>query len=121
MKVHSLLLTGLAITLAGCASGSDSTNPPTQAEIDMAEMMGITVEELRSQTPEEHMQMMQEMMEEKEPSDETGQKNAAPTERQCNGGKCSCMMAQVAPDEGRKQGCGCKKAGACAARNKPAA
>lgn len=28
----------------------------------MAEMMGITVEELRNQSPEEHMQMMQEMM-----------------------------------------------------------
>jgi hypothetical protein len=28
----------------------------------MADMMGISVEELRNQTPEEHMKAMQEMM-----------------------------------------------------------
>ena len=33
----------------------------SDAEKNMAEMMGITVEELRNQTPEEHMKMMMEM------------------------------------------------------------
>jgi len=34
----------------------------TEAEFEMASKMGITVKELRNQTPEEHMQMMQGMM-----------------------------------------------------------
>jgi hypothetical protein len=34
---------------------------PTEAEERMAAMMGITVEELRLQTPEEHMEMMMNM------------------------------------------------------------
>lgn len=38
------------------------TSVPTQSEIDMATMMGITVEELRNQSPEEYMQAMQGMM-----------------------------------------------------------
>lgn len=34
----------------------------TEAEFEMASRMGITVKELRNQTPEEHMKMMQGMM-----------------------------------------------------------
>ena len=52
----TLVILALFIT---CSLASDK---PTQAEIDMAEMMGITVEELRNQTPEEHMKMMQDMI-----------------------------------------------------------
>jgi len=36
-----------------------------EAEREMARSMGITVKELRNQTPEEHMEMMQKMMHEK--------------------------------------------------------
>jgi suppressor of ftsI len=48
----------LFIILTAC---TNSTPPPTDAEQQMAEMMGITVEELRKQTPEEHMQMMKNL------------------------------------------------------------
>ena len=41
----------------------------TEGEIQMAEMMGITVQELRSQTPEEHMAMMMELAEAKKRED----------------------------------------------------
>lgn len=53
----------LLLLLTACAKPG---TPPdaSQAEVNMAEMMGITVEELRNQTPEEHMRMMQKMMEE---------------------------------------------------------
>lgn len=47
----------LALLITAC---SDTSNP-TEAEKNMAEMMGISVEELRNQTPEEHMKMMQQM------------------------------------------------------------
>lgn len=53
----------LSLLLAACASNSNSGHPAdaSQSEINMAEMMGISVEELRSQTPEEHMRMMMQM------------------------------------------------------------
>ena len=37
-------------------------NDATEAEIQMAEIMGITVEEFRNQTPEQHMKTMQKVM-----------------------------------------------------------
>lgn len=57
-----LTVTILVFAIVGISLSSQKQGASTQAEIDMAEMMGITVEELRSQTPEEHMQMMQEMV-----------------------------------------------------------
>jgi hypothetical protein len=48
----------LFILLTACSS---ATPPPTEGEQQMADMMGITVEELRNQTPEEHMEMMMNM------------------------------------------------------------
>ncbi|MCA9371131.1 MAG: hypothetical protein KC680_04190 [Candidatus Peregrinibacteria bacterium] len=61
MKRLSLL--SLALLLAACGNSTMSPYPSdaTQSEINMAVMMGISVEELRSQTPEEHMKMMIEM------------------------------------------------------------
>lgn len=59
-KVSILLFTLTA--LSACSSSSSMPSDATQGEVDMAEMMGITVEELRNQTPEEHMRMMQDMM-----------------------------------------------------------
>ncbi len=58
------LTTAIATTLFLCACQQQTSTPAdaSQAEINMATMMGITVEELRNQTPEEHMQMMQQMM-----------------------------------------------------------
>ncbi len=50
------------VLLTACSQAS-APSDASQAEINMAEMMGISVEELRNQTPEEHMQMMQKMME----------------------------------------------------------
>ena len=57
-----LSLLVLPALLAACSS-AEPTYPTdaTQSEINMATMMGITVEELRAQTPEEHMKMMMEM------------------------------------------------------------
>lgn len=46
--------------LAACSKTIDPS--PTTGEQNMADMMGITVEELRNQTPEEHMEAMQNMM-----------------------------------------------------------
>lgn len=56
--------TTLALTflLAACQQQANMPSDASQAEIAMAEMMGIPVEELRNQTPQEHMQMMQQMM-----------------------------------------------------------
>ena len=53
-----LILFGL-ILVTSC--GGQKAPDTTEAERQMAEMMGITVEELRAQTPEEHMHMMMEM------------------------------------------------------------
>ena len=57
------LLTSLTLSLflVACSGGSNYPADATQSEINMAEMMGISVEELRAQTPEEHMQMMMDM------------------------------------------------------------
>lgn len=49
------------VVLAAC-TGNQAVDPITPAEQNMADMMGITVEELRNQTPEEHMRAMQQMM-----------------------------------------------------------
>lgn len=54
----ALVTITVALLLTACSSEPE----PTKAEINMANMMGITVEELRNQTPEEHMQAMQNMM-----------------------------------------------------------
>lgn len=61
-----LSVLSISLVFAACSTGStgQQVSEPTQGEIEMAEMMGISVEELRSQTPEEHMKMMQQMMEE---------------------------------------------------------
>lgn len=60
MKFYATLL--LVLTLTACNSGKpEYPADATQSEINMAVMMGITVEELRNQTPEEHMKMMMEM------------------------------------------------------------
>lgn len=52
---------GLCLTLAAC-SAQGMPGDADQAEIDMARAMGVSVEELRNQTPEEHMEMMRRMM-----------------------------------------------------------
>ncbi|PIR54294.1 hypothetical protein COU75_01435 [Candidatus Peregrinibacteria bacterium CG10_big_fil_rev_8_21_14_0_10_42_8] len=53
----------LTLFLAACSTEAPSEYPEdaTQSEINMATQMNITVEELRAQTPEAHMKMMQEM------------------------------------------------------------
>ena len=61
MKIFPLTLIALVL-LTACHSAQEGISDASQAEISMAEMMGITVEELRNQTPQEHMQMMQQMM-----------------------------------------------------------
>ena len=66
---------------------------------NMAEMMNISVEELRKQTPEEHMKMMMEMQ---KPS-------AGSHPAECEGDGCSCHVAQKV-DEPKRGGCGCGKA-----------
>jgi len=76
MKTFFKTITAFSICalLAGCSGGATTSpntqTPPVQqdvqqpsaAEQSMADMMGITVEELRNQTPEEHMKAMQDMM-----------------------------------------------------------
>lgn len=62
MKRSLLLVT---ILLTGCFH-SGTPSDATESEISMATMMDISVEELRNQTPEEHMQMMLEMMNQQE-------------------------------------------------------
>ena len=59
MKRLSILA---AFVLLSACQQTGTPSDASQAEINMAEMMGISVEELRNQTPEEHMQMMQQMM-----------------------------------------------------------
>lgn len=59
MKRLSILA---ALVLLSACQQTDTPSDASQAEINMAEMMGISVEELRNQTPEEHMLMMQQMM-----------------------------------------------------------
>jgi len=51
-----IIITSFLFT--ACATQAGPPADATEGEIGMAEMMGITVEELRNQTPEEHMQMM---------------------------------------------------------------
>lgn len=62
MKNTFTYITGLAFVLLLTACSNGSTEP-SAAEKNMAEMMGITVEELRNQTPEEHMEAMKKINE----------------------------------------------------------
>jgi len=62
--MKKLLLITSVFLLTSCQP--QELSDVTEGEISMAEMMGITVEELRNQTPEEHMQMMMGMSESKE-------------------------------------------------------
>lgn len=98
----------LSLLLVACSTGTDSgTNhpadlpagrqAPSQSEINMAEYMNISVEELRKQTPEEHMKMMNDMM-----------KPSADHPAECEGDGCSCHIAQK-PDTPKRGGCGCGK------------
>jgi len=61
----------LSLLLTACAAGSGTNHPAdaSQSEINMAEMMGISVEQMRMQTPEQHMNMMQRMMNQKDTDD----------------------------------------------------
>lgn len=91
----------LSLLLVACSAGTDTgSNHPadaSQSEINMAEMMNISVEELRKQTPEEHMKMMQDMA-----------KPSADQPAECEGDGCSCHVAQKI-DEPKRGGCGCGK------------
>jgi hypothetical protein len=58
--MKKLVLCLLLIT--ACSNSAAIPADATQGEIDMAAAMNISVEELRNQTPEEHMKAMQEMM-----------------------------------------------------------
>ena len=70
---------GFSILFAACSSVQQPIpTEPTQSEIDMAEAMGITVEELQNQTPEEHMEMMQKMMQKDEEMNMTEEEAMAP-------------------------------------------
>ena len=93
----------LSVLLAACShtAGPTSTHPAdaSQSEINMAEMMDISVEELRSQTPEEHMEMMREL----------SKPSAIEEPKTCKGSGCSCNIAQK-PDAPKRGGCGCGKA-----------
>lgn len=96
--MKKLLLLTLLLTACAAANPSGHPSDATQSEINMAEMMNISVEELRSQTPEEHMKMMQDMM-----------KPSADHPAECEGDGCSCHVAQ-APNAPKRGGCGCGKA-----------
>lgn len=63
----------LAVVAGGILATLTISQRPaaTPAEIAMAESMGISVEELKNQTPEEHMRMMRDMMQKKSVSDGT--------------------------------------------------
>ena len=65
MKRFSLFVLSFLL-LAACQQQASTPPDATDGEIQMAEMMGITVEELRNQTPEEHMMMMMQKMMEKD-------------------------------------------------------
>lgn len=106
MKRLLLLSLLLAACSTGAGTGTGSNHPadlptgrqaPTQSEINMAEMMDISVEELRQQTPEQHMKMMQDMA-----------KPSADHPAECEGDGCSCHVAQKL-DEPKRGGCGCGK------------
>ena len=57
--MKKLLILTSFLLLTACNTTSQSTElAPSASEQNMADTMGITVEELRNQTPEEHMQMM---------------------------------------------------------------
>lgn len=72
MKPFLFTLT-LSVLLVACGSSApEYPADATQSEINMATQMGISVEELRNQTPEEHMRMMREMMNDDEPTDNQG-------------------------------------------------
>jgi hypothetical protein len=58
--LSSICIFSFVILLSACSS--ELSPAPTEGEQNMADMMGISVEELRNQTPEEHMKAMQEMM-----------------------------------------------------------
>lgn len=66
MKTKHLYI-GIVVTLIALSAGyvaitkEVSNTFGTEAELEMASRMGITVKELRNQTPEEHMQMMMNM------------------------------------------------------------
>jgi suppressor of ftsI len=60
--MKKVVLTFSLLALAACSQVAVPSDA-TDGEVTMAKMMGISVEELRNQTPEEHMQMMQKMME----------------------------------------------------------
>lgn len=80
------LILSIAFILAACKPAGTPPNA-TDGEISMAQMMGITVEELRRQTPEEHMRMMQQMM--------RGEDSAASQNNGCqgmHGGGCMGMQ-----------------------------
>jgi len=79
MNKTSLLL--LTLLLSACAStGGSQPSDASQSEINMAEMMEITVEELRAQTPEQHMEMMMKAMD-KERKNDTGGSASTEIER----------------------------------------
>ena len=87
-------------------------------EVRMAEMMDITVEELRSQTPEEHMAAMQELANARQ---EEGVDEEEIEKTTCgqNGTPCSCQLAANdanQPTTTKRRGCGCGRA-ACSVRN----
>jgi len=66
LKMKRFLATvSISLLFAACSTVPQSESSPEDAtpqEVNMADMMGISVEELRNQTPEEHMEMMQKMM-----------------------------------------------------------
>lgn len=68
------------VLLTACSNNS----APTAAEKDMAEMMGITVEEMRNQTPEEHMKMMQKMNENENADHHQGETDVKPHDDSMN-------------------------------------
>ncbi|PIR53040.1 hypothetical protein COU76_03230 [Candidatus Peregrinibacteria bacterium CG10_big_fil_rev_8_21_14_0_10_49_10] len=114
MKIFSILL--LPLLLTACSQTTDTLSSATPGEIKMAEMMGVSVEELRHQTPEDHMKMMQNMAH-KAPSEGTTE---SLHECGADGKPCSCHAKQEdsAKEVGRKQGggCGCANKAACADR-----
>lgn len=60
MMYKYVLTLALVLVLTACIKPQHPADA-TQSEINMATMMGSSVEELRAQTPEEHMEMMMQM------------------------------------------------------------